>query len=99
MDPLEFDQSKVLHRQIMVGIIASTKPEIAIKVYEQKILIKQLTDDYESIQGFDNEVKYSLLEHALAFWTCVSCEINVKKLLQQDRLPFKLYQLLRVKNN
>lgn len=34
MDPLEFDQSKVLHRQIMVGIIASTKPEIAIKVYE-----------------------------------------------------------------
>jgi len=34
MDPLEQDQRKIVHRQIMVGIIASTKSEIAIKVYD-----------------------------------------------------------------
>jgi len=35
------------------------------------------------------------LEHALTFWTSVSQDLAVRKRLQDQRLPFVLYKLLR----
>jgi hypothetical protein len=39
MIPVNEDLRKTVHRQTLLGIIASTKSEIALKVYEYKIML------------------------------------------------------------
>jgi hypothetical protein len=76
----------------LVGGLAASRSEIADKVYEQRLLLDELTAPVPPTAPAE---KKAASEHALAFWASVSQDKGVRERLQQERLPFALYKLLR----
>lgn len=54
-----------------------------------------LLDELKAPLSEDFSSRIPALEHALAFWTSVSQDFEVRLRLQEQRLPFILYKLLR----
>lgn len=86
------DAGKTRQRQILAGVLAAARSEIAQRVFDLGLLLKELA---EPLACDVVPSRVSELEHALAFWTSVSQDLNVRRLLQEQRLPFVLYKLLR----
>ena len=85
------DQRKTQQRQILVSTLAASKSEIAVKIFDLGLLLNELTEPLTEAASS----RLLDLEHALAFWTSVSQDLAVRKRLQDQRLPFALYKLLR----
>jgi hypothetical protein len=75
-----------------VGVLAASISEIASAILDRCILMKELT---EGLPQVPSPTDFEALEHALAFWGSASQDQTVRKRLQEDRLPFTLYKLLR----
>lgn len=82
----------IRQRQILVSVLASSISEIASAVIEKGILIDELTS---SVPQVPSPADFEALEHALWFWGSASHDEKVKAKLQEERVPFKLYKLLR----
>lgn len=82
-------------RQILASVLAAAIPEIALTLFNGGLLLQELMEarPLESTSADSFEV----LEHALAFWGSASQDRTVRAKLQEQRLPFVLYQLLRRK--
>ena len=85
------DPRKTRQRQILASILAASKSEIAQKIFDLGLLLNELTEPLT--QTVSNRLPD--LEHALTFWANVSQDLAVRKRLQDQRLPFVLYKLLR----
>lgn len=85
------DAEKTRQRQILASVLAAAKSEIAKRVFDLGLLLKELAEPLAP----EESSRIAELEHALTFWTSVSQDLAVRRLLQEQRLPFVLYKLLR----
>jgi hypothetical protein len=72
-------------------VLAAAKSEIAKRVFDLGLLLNVLAEPL----SHDAANKVHEHEHALTFWTSVAQDLTVRRLLQDQRLPFALYKLLR----
>lgn len=73
--------------------MAASIPEIALTLFDRGLLLKELTEARP--QESTSADSFEALEHALTFWGSASQDHTVCAKLQEQRLPFVLYQLLR----
>jgi len=85
------DPAKTRQRQILASVLAAAKSEIAKRVFDLGLLLDVLAEPL----ALDAAKRMSEHEHALTFWTSVAQDLTVRRLLQDQRLPFALYKLLR----
>lgn len=62
------DSVKSQQRQLLAGVLAASKSEIALKILDRGLLLEELKEPLPE----DPTRRLPALEHALAFWTCVS---------------------------
>ena len=67
-------------------MLAASNSEIASRIYEKELLL----DDLEKPKADKQQ-----LEHSLFVWASVIQDRDIRKKLQERRLPFILYQMLR----
>ena len=75
-------------------MLASSTTEIAQRVLDDRLLLKDLTERLPQLPSPSKE-DYDALEHALAFWQSASQDVTVRSRLQEEKIPFTLYKLLR----
>jgi hypothetical protein len=85
------DPGKTRQRQILASTLAASKSAIAQRIFDLGLLLNELTEPLTKTTSS----RLPDLEHALTFWTSVSQDHAVRKRLQDQRLPFVLYKLLR----
>jgi hypothetical protein len=88
--PINLGQTR--QRQILASILASSTAEIAHRILDDGLLLKELT---EPLPANPSPAHFEALEHALAFWASASQDLAVRERLQDEKLPFVLYKLLR----
>jgi hypothetical protein len=76
----------------LASILASSTTEIAQKILDDGLLLKELT---EPLPQHPTPAQFEALEHALTFWSSASQDLAVRERLQEEKLPFVLYKLLR----
>lgn len=88
----EEDSGKTRQRQLLASVLAASISEIAHGILDRGLLLKELT---EPLPRDPASGRLGELEHALTFWAGASQDLTVRKRLQDQRLPFVLYKLLR----
>jgi hypothetical protein len=62
------DPANAQQRQLLAGVLAASKSEIALKILDRGLLLEELKEPLPE----DPARRLPALEHALAFWTCVA---------------------------